>query len=124
MSNNNACIAVVDDEVQLVRTYELLFRRWQIPISFVAYDGPEAMDRFKKADPKPRVVIIDHRLPSMSGLRLMKEVLALEPGTKVVFISGDDGIQQESVNAGAAVFLKKPADIKLIRDTVTQLMNA
>ena len=61
---------------------------------------------------------IDERPPAHEGSACSQS------GTKVVFISGDDGIQQESVKAGAAVFLKKPADIKLIRDTVTQLMNA
>ncbi len=54
----------------------------------------------------------------------MKEMLAIEPDTKVIFVSGDDSIQQESIDAGAVVFLKKPANIKLITDTVTSLMNA
>ena len=121
---NNARIAIVDDEVQLVRTYELLFKRRHILIAFTAYDGHEAIEKFRKADPKPGVVIIDYRLPSMSGVDVMKEILAIEPGTKIIFVSGDDSIQKESVDAGATVFPKKPASIMIITDTVTHLMNA
>ena len=121
---NNASIAIVDDEVQLVRTYELLFKRRHIPMAFTAYDGHEAIEKFRKADSKPRIVIIDYRLPSMSGVDVMKEILAIVPGTKIIFISGDDSIQKESVDAGATVFLKKPTSIMIITDTVTRLMNA
>ncbi len=120
---NNAGIAIVDDEVQLVRTYELLFKRRHIPLAFTAYDSYEAIEKFRKADPKPRVVIIDYRLPSMSGVDVMKEILAIEPRTKIIFVSGDDSIQRESVDAGASVFLKKPASIQIITDTVTRLMD-
>ena len=98
---NNASIAIVDDEVQLVRTYELLFKRRHIPMAFTAYDGYEAIEKFRKADPKPGIVIIDYRLPSMSGVDVMKEILAIEPRTKIIFVSGDDSIQRESVKAGA-----------------------
>ncbi len=120
----NGCIAIVDDEVDVVRTYELLFNRRKIPLSFTALDGPDAIEKFNNADPRPGIVIVDYRLPSMSGLDVMKELLAIEPDTKIIFVSGDDSIQQESIDAGAAVFLKKPANIKLITDTVTGMMNA
>jgi FixJ family two-component response regulator len=119
----NGSAAIVDDEKDVVRTFELLFQRRNIPLSFTALDGPIAIEKFKKAHPRPGVVIIDYRLPSMSGLQVMREVLAIEPSTKVIFVSGDDSIQQESVDSGAAVFLKKPTTIKTITDTVNSLMN-
>ncbi len=121
---SNGSIAIVDDEVDVVRTYVLLFNRRKIPLSFTALDGPDAIEKFTKADPRPGVVIVDYRLPSMSGLEVMKELLTIEPGTKVIFVSGDDSVQKESLDAGAAIFLKKPANIKTITDTVTSLINA
>lgn len=124
MNDDRSSVAIVDDEVDVVKTYELLFNRRNIPLSFMALDGPDAIEKFKNANPRPVVVIIDYRLPSMSGLDLMREIHAIEPGTKVIFVSGDDSIQQESIGAGATVFLKKPASIKLITDAVTSIMNA
>jgi DNA-binding NtrC family response regulator len=122
-TSNHRGVAIVDDEADIVRTYELLFKRRNIPLLFTALDGPEAIEKFKNADPRPRIVIIDYRLPSMSGLELIRMVLAMEPSTKIIFISGDDSIQQESINSGATVFLKKPASIKVIIETIRQLIN-
>lgn len=120
---NDGCVAVVDDEPQLVRTYELLFKRRQIPLSFVAYDGHEAIDKFRQASPRPGVVIVDNRLPSMSGIEVIKAILAIEPLTRVIFISGDDGVRDESLGAGATVFLKKPTPIKEITETINSLLE-
>jgi DNA-binding response OmpR family regulator len=115
-------VAIVDDETQLVNTYELLFKRRQIHISFVAYDGFAALELFKNANAKPRVVIIDHRMPLMSGLELTREILALEPCTKIIFVSADEDVKQEAIDAGATVFMKKPTPIKEITETVNSLL--
>jgi DNA-binding NtrC family response regulator len=121
--STNGSVAIVDDENDVVRTFELLFKRRNIPLSFTALDGPIAIEKFKNANPRPGIVIIDYRLPSMSGLRVMRDILAIEPGTKIIFVSGDDSIEQECVDIGATMFLKKPASIKTITDSVTRLIN-
>jgi DNA-binding NtrC family response regulator len=121
--DNGKSVAIVDDEKDLARTYELLFKRRGIPMAFMAYDGHTAIDRFKNAEVKPCVVIIDFRLLDMDGLKVMKEVLAIQPDTKVIFISGDDSVRRDALEAGAAVFLKKPTDIKEITATVNALLN-
>jgi DNA-binding NarL/FixJ family response regulator len=69
------------------------------------------------------IMIIDYRLPSMSGIDLMKAILAIEPRTKVIVISGDETSRRESLDAGSMVFLKKPASIKVITETINKLMN-
>jgi DNA-binding NtrC family response regulator len=122
--DNSISVAIVDDETQLVRTYELLFRKRQIPLAFAAYDGDEAIEKFKNAHPRPGIVIIDYRLPSMSGLDIMKAILSMEPRTKIIIISGDESIRQESLDAGANVFLKKPTSITEITRTINSLMNS
>lgn len=120
---SNGSVGIVDDEVLLVRTYEQLFKKRHIPIAFAAYDGDEAIEKFRKADPKPGIVIIDYRLPSMSGIDLMKAILAIEPQTKIVFISGDDSIRSESLETGATAFMKKPTPIKEITETIHSMIN-
>jgi DNA-binding response OmpR family regulator len=70
------------------------------------------------------VVIIDFRLLDMDGLDVMKEVLAIQPDTRIIFISGDDSIKKVALDAGANVFLKKPTDIKVITATVSSLLNS
>ena len=120
---NIKSVAIVDDEKDLVRTYELLFKRRGIPLAFAAYDGHKAIELFRDAEIKPCVVIIDFRLLDMDGLDVMKEVLAIQPGTKIIFISGDDSARQESMDAGATAFLKKPTSIREISETVNSILH-
>jgi DNA-binding NtrC family response regulator len=119
--NSNAGIAIVDDDAELVRTYEMLFRRRSVPVSFVAYDGCSALEKFKAANPRPMAILIDNRMPFMCGLDLMKEILMLEPGTRIVFISADDRARQEALDAGAYRFLKKPTGLKEIMESIGPL---
>lgn len=121
--SDNACVGIVDDEELLVRTYELLFARRQIPLSFIALDGKEAIEKFRDARPRPKVMIIDYRLPYTSGIEAMKEILVLEPDTKVLFISADGDIRQEALDAGADVFLKKPISLRILIDATRALMD-
>jgi CheY-like chemotaxis protein len=88
------------------------------------YTGIPGRDIMVNAEIKPGVVIIDFRLLDMDGLDVMKEILAIQPGTKVIFISGDDGIQKDALDAGASVFMKNPTDIKVITATVNSLLNS
>jgi two-component system chemotaxis response regulator CheY len=121
-NNEKPGVAIVDDEAGVVRTYELLFKRRQIPLAFTASDGMDAIEKFKNSGPKPKVVIIDYRLPSMSGVELMEKILAIEPDTKIIFISGDDSIRDGVLKAGADIFLKKPTGIKDITESVNSLL--
>lgn len=118
----NSGVAIVDDEPKVVRTYELLFKRRQIPLSFYAYDGAEAIMKFKKANPRPKLVIIDYRLRTMTGLDVLKAIIAEEPATKIIFISGDDNARKMSIDAGAHLFLKKPVGIKEITEAINTLL--
>jgi CheY-like chemotaxis protein len=118
----NGSVAVVDDEVDVIRTYELLFKSRKIHLSFTALDGPEAIEKFKNIDPRPSVVIIDYRLPSINGLDVVKAILGMEPKTKIIFISGDEGSRQAALDAGATMFMKKPTPIKEITEAVRSLL--
>jgi len=122
MSENNVCVGIVDDEVALVRTYQLLFKHKKIPLCFVALDGKEAVEKFGSSHPRPKVMIIDYRLPYASGIEVMREIHKLEPGTKMIFISADGDIGPESLKSGANVFLKKPVSIEILLDNVCSLM--
>ena len=59
--DNTASVAIVDDETQLVRTYELLFKKRRIPMAFTAYDGDEAIEKFRKR--RPQAPHSHYRLP-------------------------------------------------------------
>jgi two-component system chemotaxis response regulator CheY len=111
-------IAIVEDEKALVDVYSRVFARHKIFVCFVAFDGCEALKKFIECTPKPHVILMDHRLPCMSGLEVTQEILKLDPDAKIVFLSADVDVKDEALKAGAVAFLNKPAGIYTILDTV------
>lgn len=62
---------------------------------------------------RPRLAIIDLKMPGKNGLDLLREVLLLHPGLKVVVLTGYGSIATatEAVRLGAVAYLAKPADV-------------
>ena len=84
-------VAIVDDEAGMIRAYQLLFKRRNIPVSFFSMTGEEALEQFRKAAPRPKVLIVDYRLPAMNGIAVMNEILSMEPATDHYDQRGRDG---------------------------------
>jgi two-component system, response regulator RegA len=64
-----------------------------------------------QADP-PEMAIIDLRMPGRSGLEVLRDLLDIEPHTKVVVLTGYGSIATavDAVRLGAINYLAKPAD--------------
>ncbi|MCB0819924.1 MAG: response regulator [Bacteroidetes bacterium] len=56
----------------------------------VFFTGEEAVENLSL---NPRVVILDHRLPGMSGLEVLKKIKAYNPDIHVIFLSGQTGAE-------------------------------
>lgn len=117
-------IAIVDDERELTRLYETIFKSRGIPVCFVAYNGQEAVDLFKNSHSRPSVIIMDQRMPVMTGTEAAREILAIDPEVKIIFVSADEHTQEESLKAGAVAFLKKPVSLREIVCCVESFLMA
>lgn len=99
----------------------------------VAYDGLEAVDYLfgtgsyagRDMEVMPAVVILDLKLPRMSGLDVLRQIRSDERTKKipvVVLTSSDDESQiEESYELGANSFIRKPADPAEFSEMVLQL---
>ena len=114
-------IAIVEDDKDLASMYEMILAKMGIPVCFVAASGIEAVVKFKECSPKPRVVLMDNRLPAMSGVEATKVILAIKPDTRIIFLSADCGVRDEAIKAGASLFICKPA---LVSDIVGAIGSA
>ncbi len=114
-------IAIVDDERSLVEVYRQIFATRGIPVFFVAYDGEEAVRLFGEHNPRPRVVLMDYRMPGVNGVEATKRLLRMDAGVKVIFISADDSVREEAIKAGAVAFILKPATMGEILQMVESI---
>jgi DNA-binding NarL/FixJ family response regulator len=117
-SANNVLVGIVEDELCLTEIYRNIFSRRGIAISFVARDGTQAIEYFRAADPRPRVIIMDQRMPEKNGVDATKEIREIDPDVKIIFVSADSDVEEEALEAGAIGFIKKPASLQSITDAV------
>jgi two-component system NtrC family response regulator len=100
-------ILVVDDEVAMVRSLELLLR----PLGEIckAYSVPEAEDALSK-DPKIDCIVTDVSMPEASGLELVDSVRRKFPDLPVIVMTAYSSVPQavEAIQRGAFEYLVKP----------------
>jgi two-component system response regulator RegA len=61
----------------------------------------------------PEYAVVDLRIAESSGLELLRELLALDPQTQIVILTGYGSIATaiDAVRLGAVHYLSKPADV-------------
>jgi two-component system response regulator RegA len=61
----------------------------------------------------PEFAVIDLRLPGLSGLALVEKLRSLDPGTRIVMLTGYASIATavEAIKLGATHYLAKPVDV-------------
>ncbi len=76
-----------------------------------AADAAEAVT-LAEAD-SPELAVLDLRMPGDSGLDLLRRLMAIDPTTRVLMLTGYGSIATalEAVRLGAVHYLTKPADV-------------
>jgi CheY-like chemotaxis protein len=113
----HARLAIVDDEKDLVDVYLRLFRMKHLDVCFVAGNGAEAVELYRCAEARPDIMIMDNRMPLMSGIEAMRVIIAMGCPVKFIFLSADATVREEVMEMGA-VFLKKPASTRELMQAI------
>jgi response regulator RpfG family c-di-GMP phosphodiesterase len=100
-------ILVVDDEEPLRNALARFLQRRGYGV-LTASSGPQALERVK-AD-KPALMLLDVRMPGMSGIDVVPEALGLEPDLAILMLSGvgDATTAALCMQRGAFDYLTKP----------------
>jgi two-component system response regulator FixJ len=74
---------------------------------------------------QPGCLLLDVRMPSMSGLELQHELLSREISIPIIFMSGHAGIPDsaKAFRAGAVDFLEKPFDNETLLKRIEEALN-
>ncbi|GAA3799582.1 MULTISPECIES: response regulator transcription factor [Amycolatopsis] len=113
----DAVVHIVDDDEGLRQSLAFLLE--SVGIQALTYpDAPAFLAEF---DPdEPAVVIVDVRMPGMSGFQLQEELTARGYPAPVVFCSahGDIPMSVRAMTRGAVDFLEKPYEPQRILEVV------
>ncbi len=87
-----------------------------------AGNGQEAVDRY--AELNPDACTIDLVMPEYDGLHGLRGIMELDPEARVLVVSALDqkSVFQEAFKLGAADFLVKPFNAKLLTETLDRLV--
>lgn len=101
-------LVVDDDEVFRERLVRAFARRGLIATGVA--DGAAALAHARAESPE--MVVVDLRMPNDHGLDIAKELLRIDPTTRVVILTGYGSIATaiEAIRLGAIHYLQKPAD--------------
>jgi FixJ family two-component response regulator len=100
-------ISVVDDDDSVRESLRALLRSVRFGVEvFSSAEEFLHSDRARETD----CLILDVRMPGMSGLELQGQLLTRQHAIPIVFITahGDEGLRWRSLGAGAVDYLVKP----------------
>ncbi len=117
MAEAKFVVFVVDDDESVRASLKLL-------IESIGYD----VVTFKSAEDflgssfvqNPCCLILDIRLPGMSGFQLQEHLVKSQSEIPVIFITGQDRnrMEDEAMRLGAVAYLRKPFDEQYLLDAI------
>ena len=117
MEQESKRILVVDDEVFICELLEE-FLTVQGYYVITATDGEEAVSKFESK--RPNLVLLDIRMPGMSGIDVLSRIKEIDDSAGVIILSafGDVEMVQKALNMGAYRYMQKPVELFSLLDTL------
>ena len=111
-------VLIIEDETTLSKNMKVYLDRFEYEVHTAA-TGEEGIQKFESV--KPDVVLLDIRLPGMTGLEVLFQIRKLDSQVKVIMITAHGNVQTavEAMKSGAYDYLSKPmvlAELKILLD--------
>lgn len=122
MTEADVVVFVVDDDAAMRRSLENLIRSVRLRVE--AFASAQDFLRRKRLD-VPGCLVLDVRLPGLSGLDLQKRMAEADREIPIVFITGHGDIPMtvRAMKAGAVEFLTKPFRDQDLLDAIHQALE-
>jgi DNA-binding NtrC family response regulator len=117
-----ATVLVVDDDASVRESLSNLLRSTGLNVRTFA-SAPEFLR--SERPPGPSCLVLDVRLPGLSGLDLQRELAAKDAQLPIIFITGHGDIPTSvrAMKAGAIEFLTKPCRDEDLLDAIDQALH-
>ncbi len=115
-------LLIVDDETGIVEEVKSFFEEegYEVHSADTGKAGIEIL-----AKVMPDILLLDMKLPDMSGLNVLKACKATSPKTKVIVNTGyvDQNVIDEAERLGRDVFLQKPFNLERLKEEIDRLLT-
>ena len=123
MTDKTPTVFVVDDDVAVCTSLRLLLRSVGLP----AVTCASAAEFLAQFDPDcPGCIVLDIRMPGMSGIELQQVLNERHSITPIVFITGHGDVPMavEAMQAGAIDFIQKPFRDQELLDRINRALSS
>ena len=125
MITPNAKVLVVDDDAGFRTSIDRFLR--SVGYAVETFDSPaKLLDRAdRKPDDVPTCVLLDLRMPGMSGLEAQNELMRRRDAPPIVFVTahGDVPASVQAMKKGAVDFLEKPFDEQRVLEAIERALG-
>ena len=125
-SEQSGIVLLVDDERDIRELAKLVLEMDGLQVSEAA-DGPTALLQYAELNPPPQpsVVVLDNRMPGMTGVEVAEKMLLIYPGQVIVLFTAflDRETEDAAATVGVAACVSK-TDMKRLPQIVRGLMPA
>ncbi|NOX53742.1 MAG: sigma-54-dependent Fis family transcriptional regulator [Planctomycetes bacterium] len=117
-----ASLLVIDDEPSILHAFRRVFDQPEITVC-TASTGREGIELFQRH--RPDAVILDVRLPDMSGMDVFQTCRAIDPKVPVILITGHGSAEMAitAMQQGAFDYLFKPLELDEVRQLVDRALK-
>ena len=117
MTEDQAVVFVVDDDESMRRSLATLLR--SVGLDARVFPSPQDFMRAERPD-APGCLVLDVRMPGMSGLAFQEQLAKAGIALPVIFITGHGDVPMtvRAMKAGAVEFLTKPFDDQVLLDAI------
>jgi YesN/AraC family two-component response regulator len=124
-----ATMLLVDDEMDMRMLVRVVIEMANDGLSIIgeAADGAEALEVWRSLDgpPDPDVVILDNRMPRLTGLEVAQEILRERPAQLIVLYSAflDEEVRSAAAEIGISRCVSKE-ELEQLPDVVRELTSS
>jgi len=115
-------VFIVDDDASVRRSIQDLLH--SVALQSEAFATPQEFLESRRAD-RPGCLVLDVRLPGMSGLDFQRALTEAGVSLPIIFITGHGDVQMsvQAMKSGAVEFLMKPFRTQELLDAIQQALD-
>ena len=130
MFTNNRIVSIVDDDIYIIKLFDVALRENIDGISVFSFTDPvKAFEHFTENKENYALVISDLRMPGLNGLELLKKVKTSNPKVRTILMSAynfeeEELYQSYMIEEVINSTIEKPVTMNRLYQTVRDELNA